>query len=152
MEFLDRLRREALHVRFEAFDLAYHLSLRPAVPEEYEVEDLVGITYRLHERPGGGWRYAMALDPRAVILFGQRFGLDEAESLAMVDSHERLHIALQLEGVAWEVEEAYTRFVDAVWLSFRHPRAAERVRSGEFGLVTHVHEAFWEALLLEEGS
>jgi len=148
VEFLDRLRREALHWRFEDFDLTYHLSTRPAMPEEYRVPDLVGLTFRLWPRPEGGWRYATVLDVDAVMRLGERFGLDMAEALALVDSHERMHIHLQLEGVPEEVEEEQSRFVDAVWLSFRHPQLAERLLHGEFGLVTRVHEDFWEMLLL----
>lgn len=142
-----RLRREAILAQFADFDLAYHASLRPAVPPDYDVPGLVGLTFRLRARSEGGFLYATVLDVAAVLRLGARLGLSEAESLAMVDSHERVHVALQLAGVSEEAEEANSRHIDAVWLSLRHPRAAARVEAGEFGLVTRVHEDFWEALV-----
>lgn len=147
MEWYARLRRKAIASAERDFDLLYDVGLTPAVPPEYEVPGLVAITFRLHPRPEGGHVYVTALDVDAALRLGARLGLDEAEGLAFVDSHERVHIALQLADVPWEVEEEHSRFVDAVWLSLRHPRAAELVASGEFGLVEHVERDFWERLV-----
>lgn len=142
-----RLRREAILLRQPDFDLLLHVAVRPAFPPEYDVPGLVAVTFRLHAREEGGHAYVTALDVGAALRLGARFGLDEAEALAFVDSHERMHVFLQLAGVSEEVEEERSRFVDAVWLSLRHPRAAEWVASGEAGLVVRVHEDFWEKLL-----
>lgn len=147
MEWLERLRRQALVADFGSFRLLYVVSVRPPVPPEYGVPGLVGLTFRLRPRPGGGHEYATLLDIAGVVRLGARLGFGPAEALAMVDSHERVHVALQLEGVAEEVEEAQSLFADAVWLSLRHPRAAARVQAGEFGLVTRVGPGFWEALV-----
>lgn len=148
VEWYARLRRTALPLAARDFDLLYDVGLRPAVPPEYEVPGLVAITFRLHLRPrGGGHVYVMALDAAAALRLGARLGLDAAESLAFVDSHERVHVFLQLAGVPWEAEEEHSRFVDAVWLSLRHPMAAQLVVTGEFGLVDEVHGEFWERLV-----
>lgn len=147
MDWLRRLRRSAVASSETGFDLLYDAGLRPAVPPEYVVDGLVAVTFRLHARPQGGHVFVLALDVAAALRMGARLGLDEAESLAFVDSHERMHIALQLEGVPWEVEEEHSRFVDAVWLSLRHPGAARLVASGAFGLVEHVDPDFWERLV-----
>lgn len=141
-----RLRREALAARWPEFDLLYHVSLAPAFPDEYDVMGLVAITFRLRARPSGGHEYVTALDPAAALRLGARLGLDEAASLAMVDSHERMHVWLQLAGVEEHDEERLSRFIDAVWLSLFHPRAELLVLSGEL-LVTEVHGEFWERLL-----
>lgn len=146
-----RLRRQAAWAAFHEFDLAYHVSLRPAFPDEYDVTGLVAITFRLRERPRGGHVFVVAIDPSAALRLGARLGLDEAAALAMVDSHERMHIHLQLAGVPEEVEEAHSRFIDAVWLSLRHARAEALVRAGEFGLVEQVGHDFWERLVDEGG-
>jgi hypothetical protein len=45
------------------------------------------------------------------------------------------------------VEEAHSRFIDAVWLSLRHARAEPLVRAGAFGLVEEVGHDFWERLV-----
>lgn len=142
-----RLEREAIASSHPAMDLLYHVSLTPAFPPEYDVPGLVAVTFRLAERRDGGHLFVTALDVDAALRLGARLGLDEADALAMVDSHERMHIELQLEDVPVEVEEAHSRFIDAVWLSLRHPRAAELVRAGEFGLVEEVGDDFWERLV-----
>lgn len=149
MDWRARLDREALHARGPDFDLFYHVSLRPAFPPDYDVPGIVAITFRLAPRrwPPHGHIFVMALDPSAALRLGARLGLEEAEAFAMVDSHERMHVELQLAGVPEEVEEMHSRFLDAVWLSLRHPRAAELVRAGEFGLIEEVREDFWERLV-----
>lgn len=152
MDWQARLRRDAIAARFDDFDLVYHAAVRPAVPPEYEVPGLVGLTFRLQPRPRGGFVYATVLDLAAVLRLGGRIGLSEGESLAMVDSHERMHVAIQLAGVPEDKEEEQLRIVDAVWLSLRHPRAAALLRAGEFGLVTRVEEGFWEALIDTEAA
>lgn len=141
-----RLHREAHAGRFGDFDLLYHVGLAPLVPPEYEVSGMVALTFRLHARPAGGHVYVTTIDPAAALHLGARLGLDEGEALAFVDSHERVHVALQLEGAREEDEERMARLVDAVVLALRHPAAAERVAAGEL-VVTRVHEDFWEALL-----
>lgn len=142
-----RLDREAIPSRQRDFDFRYHVSLSPAYPREYGVGGLVAITFREGRRRDGAIRFVTSLDPGAALRIGGRLGLDEAESLAFVDSHERMHVFLQLADVPEDVEEARSRIVDAVWLSLRHPRAAELVLSGEFGVVTRVHERFFEELV-----
>lgn len=165
MPWRARLLREAIPLRHEGFDLLYHASLRPALPPEYVVPGLVAVTFRLRRRPGGGHEYVTALDVDAALRLGERLGLDAAEALAFVDSHERVHVALQTEYTAAadrdarypaladevpeHVEEEHSRFVDAVWLSLRHPRAERLLESGEFGLVTKVGRDFWELLVDE---
>lgn len=151
MPWRARLAREAIASATADFDLLLHVSLNPAVPPEYEVPGLVALTFRLRPRERGGHEYVTVIDVVAALRLGARFGLDAAESVAFVDSHERMHVFLQLEGVPEEVEEAHSRFVDAVWLSFRHPRAAELVAAGEGGLVVRVHEGFWEELIDQRG-
>lgn len=151
MPWRRRLMREAVPLALPEFDLLTHTSLRPAFPPEYDVPGLVAVTFRLGPRPRGGHTFVTALDVAAALRLGARFGLDEAESLAMVDSHERMHVWLQLAGVPEEVEEERARLVDAVWLSLRHPRAAKAVATGEFGLVVQVEEGFWERLVDPEG-
>ena len=147
MDWRARLDREALENRGEAFTLVYHPALVPAVPPEYDVPGLVGLTFRLARRRDGGFVFATLLDVPAAVRLGARLGLDPAGGLAFVDSHERMHVHLQLEGVPEEVEEAHSRFVDAVWLSLNSPRAAALVRAGEFGLVEEVGHDFWERLV-----
>lgn len=144
-----RLAREAIPSRHRAFDHRYHVSLWPACPPEYEVDGMVAITFREGRRGDGALRFVTSLDPAAALRIGGRLGLDAAESLAFVDAHERCHVALQLEGVHEAAEEDASRHIDAVWLSLRHPRAADLVMSGEFGVVTRVHEEFWERLVDE---
>lgn len=130
----------------------YHVGARPPVPREYDVPGLVGLTFRLARRGDGAHVYATVLDAGAVLRLGGRIGLTEGEAVAMVDSHERIHVAMQLAGVAEEDEERQSRLADAVWLSLRHPRAALLLKAGEFGLVTRVEEGFWEALVdVEQG-
>lgn len=146
-EWRARLRREAIHAREDDNDHLVHVSVRPAFPPEYEVAGLVAITFRLHERPQGGHVFVTALDVDAALRLGARLGLDAAESLALVDSHERMHIELQLAGVDEAVEEEHSRFLDAVWLSLRHPHAEALVRASEFGLVDEVRADFWERLI-----
>lgn len=133
-------------------DHLVHVSLRPAFPPEYDVPGLVAITFRLRERPHGGHVFVTALDVAAALRLGGRLGLGIADAFAMVDSHERMHIELQLAGVPAEVEEAHSRFLDAVWLSLRHSPAEPLVRAGEFGLVDEVHADFWERLVDEAAS
>lgn len=147
MPWRERLWRDAVRARFHDFDVLYDVSLRPAYPPEYDVGGLVAITFRLSERTEGGHLFVMAIDPAAALRLGAKLGLDEAGSLAMVDSHERMHIALQIEGVPEHVEEAHSRFLDAVWLSLHHPHAGALVRTGEFGLVSEVGHDFWERLI-----
>lgn len=147
MDWQARLRREALADHGEEFSLVYHAALAPAVPPEYDVPGLVGLTFRLARRGDGALVFATLLDLRAAIRLGLRFGLDEAAGIAFVDSHERMHIHLQLAGVPEDVEEAHSRFIDAVWLSLRHARAEPLVRAGAFGLVEEVHRDFWERLV-----
>lgn len=147
MDWLARLDADAILTRVADHDHRAHVSLRPAFPPEYDVPGLVAVTWREGTRRDGRLRFATALDVSAALRIGARLGLDEAESLAFVDSHERMHVELQLAGVEEAVEEERSRVVDAVWLSLRHPRAAELVLAGEFGLVTRVHEDFWEQLV-----
>ncbi len=142
-----RLAEEAIATRGPDFDLVYHVSLAPALPREYAAEDLVAITFRWLDRRGGGFVFATAIDPAAAVRLGRRLGLDEAESVALVDSHERVHVFLQLAGVDEHEEEAAARVVDAVWVALHHPHAAAFVRTGEFGLVTRIGEEFWEAVV-----
>lgn len=146
-EWSERLVRECIHARLDDFDLFYGVGLRPPVPPDYDVPGLVGLTFRLGERLQGGFVYATLLDVGAVVRLGARLGLDAAGALAFVDSHERIHVALQVAGVSEEAEEANSRFVDAVWLSLDHPRAAERLTVTGLGIVTTVHGDFWEGLV-----
>ncbi|HWH09460.1 MAG TPA: hypothetical protein VNX21_09695 [Candidatus Thermoplasmatota archaeon] len=143
----ERLDREAIAARHPGHDHRYHVSLRPACPPAYVVDGMVAITFREGRRLDGALRFVTSLDPAAALRLGARLGLDEGESLAFVDAHERTHVALQLEGAGEEDEEEASRHVDAVWLSLRHPRAAGLVRAGAFGLVTRVREDFWERLV-----
>lgn len=147
MTWRERLRREGIVLRIPEFDHVLHASLAPAFPPEYDVPGLVAVTFRLTERPSGGHVFVTALDVAAALRLGERLGLDDGEALAMVDSHERMHVWLQLAGIGEAEEEDASRFVDAVWLSLRHPRVAEKVAAGEFGLVTRVGPDFWEALV-----
>lgn len=149
MNWLAALRVQASPAAFADFDLLYHAGLRPLVPPEYAVPGLVGLTFRLHERPMGGFVFVTTIDLPAALRLGERLGLDAAGAVALVDSHERVHVALQLAGAGEAEEEDLARFIDAVWLSLRNSRAAERLRSGAFGVVTHVHDGFWEALVDE---
>ena len=144
-EWRERLRDEAVHADFGEFTLRYHVSLRPAHPPEYDVPGLVAITFRLATKPR--LAFVTALDPAAALRIGARIGLDEATALAMVDSHERVHVALQLEGVPEEIEEAQARFADAAFLALRHPRAADLVLTNEFGVISRVGPDFWQALV-----
>lgn len=146
-DWRERLDREAIPARYPDHTHRLHVSLDPAMPHEYRVDGLVAVTFREGRRSDGAFRYVTSLDPAAALRIGARLGLDEAQSLAMVDSHERMHVELQLAGVPEDVEEARMRIVDAVWLSLRHPHAADLVRAGDFGLVTDVHHEFWERLV-----
>ena len=150
MDWEARLLRDAVRARFADFSLLYVPSVRPPVPKEYDVPGIVGLTFRYRKRPDGAWEYATVLDLPAVLRMGERLGFEPGQALAMVDSHERLHVALQLEGVAEEDEERQLHLADAVWLSLHHPRAAKLLRIGDFGLVTRVGPGFWEALVEEE--
>lgn len=147
MDWEGRLRAEGIRSGGDDFDLVQHVSLRPAFPPDYDVPGLVAVTFRLRGRPRGGHVFVTALDPAAALRLGERLGLDAGEALAMVDSHERVHIWLQLAGVAEEHEEAASLFVDAVWLSLRHPRAAHLVADREVELVSRVGPDFWERLI-----
>lgn len=118
VEWYRRLAREAHASNFEEFDLVYHVSVWPATPPEYETPGMVALTFRLHDRPRGGFVYCTTIDLGAALRLGTRFGLDEAGALALVDSHERMHVHLQLAGVSYENEESAARRVDAVYLSF----------------------------------
>ena len=142
-----RLAREAIPAQRRDHDHLVHVSLYPAFPPDYDVPGLVAVTFRLRPRPRGGHVYVTALDVAAALRLGARLGLDAAASLAMVDSHERMHIELQLAGVPEEAEEERSRLLDAVWLSLHHPRAADLVRTGEFGLLVDVRGDFWERLV-----
>lgn len=134
--------------RGRSFDLVYHVSLRPAFPPEYDVPGLVAVTFRLF-RQEEHLTFATAIDVAAALRIGARLGLDAAESIAMVDSHERMHVWLQLAGVPEEAEEEASLHVDAVWLSLRHPRAAHLVADREVALVSRVGPDFWERLIAE---
>lgn len=147
MDWQARLRREALVAHEEEFSLVLHPAIVPAVPPEYWVPGLVGLTFRLARRGDGAFVFATVVDLPAAIRLGARLGLDEAGGVAFVDSHERMHVHLQLAGVPEEVEELHSRFIDAVWLSLRHAAAEPLVRAGEFGLVEEVHHDFWERLV-----
>ncbi|MEA3199299.1 MAG: hypothetical protein QOE90_727 [Thermoplasmata archaeon] len=132
MDWEARLRREGIVQRFPRHTLVYHLGLRPPVPPEYAVAGLVGVTFRLGDRPDGAPLYATLLDVAAVLRLGARLGLDEGQAVAMVDSHERVHVAVQLaypdvRAVPPEVEEAHVHVVDAAWLALRH----EEISPGE---------------------
>lgn len=65
----------------------------------------------------------------------------------MVDSHERVHVALQLEGAPETLEEDQARFADAAFLALRHPRAAELLRTNEFGVMSRQQPDLWEAIV-----
>ena len=145
MPWRERLRREAIHERSPDYERLYHVSLRPAFPPEYDVPGLVAVTFRFQSRPR--LVFVTALDPRAALALGERLGLEPAEALAMVDSHERVHVEIQIAGVPEETEERAARHVDAVWLSLRHPRAAHLVEDREVALVTRVGPDFWERLI-----
>lgn len=147
MDWQERLERDALRQDGEDYGLLYHVGIRPAVPAEYDLEGLVGLTFRLRPRRQGGHVYVTTIDLPAALRLGLRMGLDEGEALAMVDSHERVHIEMQLAGVPEDVEEEQSHFVDAVYLSLRHPSIAKHVEAGDFGLVARVGHGFWEALL-----
>lgn len=144
-----RLHREAVPARFPDASILYHVSLRPAFPPEYDVPGLVAVTFRLH-RERDHVTYATSIDAAAAVRLGARLGLGAAEALAMVDSHERVHVELQLAGVSEEDEEACSQRVDAVWLSLRHPRAAHLVEDKEVALVSRVGPGFWERLVEED--
>lgn len=142
-----RLHRDALVDHHDAFTLLYHAALAPPVPPEYEAPGLVGLTFRLARRGDGALVYATLLDLPAAVRLGARLGLDPAGGVAFVDSHERMHVHLQLEDVPEEVEETHSRFLDAVWLSLRHSVAEGLVRAGGFGIVEEVGHDFWERLV-----
>lgn len=148
VEWRERLRREAIVTRGADFDLVLHVSLAPAFPPEYDVPGLVAVTFRLFRR-GEHLTFATCIDPAAALRIGERLGLDAGEALAMVDSHERVHVSLQLAGVSEEAEEDASRDVDAVWLSLRHPRAAHLIEDREIALVSRVGPGFWERLVAE---
>ena len=137
-----RVRREALLQEQGDHELLSHLTLRPAMPPEYAVEGLVAVTFRWRGR-----RFVTSIDAAAAVRLGARMGLDAGEAVAMVDSHERVHVALQLEGATEEEEERQALFVDAVMLSLRHEVIAEHLVHGDFGLVSKVGPGFWEALI-----
>jgi hypothetical protein len=129
------------------FDLLYYVSLHPAFPPEYDLPGLVAVTFRLLQRTQGGHLFVTALDPAAAIMLGRRLGLGPSEAIAMVDSHERVHVELQLANVAQEDEERASVFVDAVWLSLRHPRAAHLLEDRDVVIVVRVGPDFWERLV-----
>lgn len=154
MDWQARLRREAIHQRLGHHVLDYWVGLRPPAPPEYEVPGLVGLTFRVQVRGDGTPHYATLLDVAATLRLGARLGLDPAESLAMVDSHERAHVALQLDyerlhEVPPEIEEAHVVVVDAAWLSLRHPVAERLVESGEVSLLRSAGRLF-DALAAQE--
>lgn len=146
MTWQEDMQRRSHVSRFDEFDLVYQVSLHPAIPEEWRLDDMVALTFRLGRRRDGALILATNLDIAAVARIGTRLGLDEAGSLAMVDSHERVHVQLQLEGVAEDLEEQASRLVDAVWLSLRHPRA-KVAGDGDLHVVSRVGHDFWEALV-----
>ncbi|HET6404765.1 MAG TPA: hypothetical protein VFH78_08960 [Candidatus Thermoplasmatota archaeon] len=148
-EWRIRLRREGILTRGPQFDLVLHVSLRPAFPPDYDVPGLVAVTFRLFRREDH-LTFATAVDVAAALRLGERLGLGPADALAMVDSHERMHVFLQLAGVSEEAEEDASRHVDAVWLSLRHPRAAHLVADREVELVSRVGPDFWEQLIAPE--
>ncbi|MHB8604342.1 MAG: hypothetical protein ACYDCK_03720 [Thermoplasmatota archaeon] len=140
------LRRGGIYHSFHAFDLIYYPSLHPAIPPEYHLPGIVGLTFRLRKRSHGGHLYVTTLDLAAVGRLGERIGLDFAASLAQVDSHERVHIALQLDGVDPAHEERFAHVVDAVLLSLVHPKAERAIVAGDFGVVLGVKPELWESL------
>ena len=150
VDWQERLRRGARRDDFGDFTLLYYPSLKPAIPPDYDLPGIVGLTFRLSARPRGGHVYVTTLDLAAAVRLGARLGLDAGEAVAMVDSHERTHIAMQLAGVAEDVEEEQSHIVDAVWLSLRHEAIAKHLKAGKFGLVTRVAPAWREALLDRE--
>ena len=153
MPWREALRRDGILQRYRHHSLLYLAGLRPAPPPEYDVPGIVGLTFRLGLRPDGAPLYATLLDLPAAIRLGARLGLDPAASVAMVDSHERVHVALQLDYerldlVPPEVEEEHSRIVDAAWLWCAHPNGeAALARLG--GVIHSAGARFWEALLEE---
>jgi hypothetical protein len=147
VEWERRLARDGAFADFGDFGLVYHVGVRPIVPEEYHVDGIVALTFRLRRRAHGNHDYATTIDLGAALRLGARMGLDAGEALAHVDSHERIHVALQLEGVEEHAEEAQANVVDAVVLSLRHEAIARHLRHGDFGVVTKVEPGFWEALV-----
>lgn len=150
MDWEARLRRGGIVRDLGDFSLAYHVGVVPAVPPEFAVDHLVALTFRRRARPQGGHLFVTTIDLPAAVRLGARMGLDASEALAMVDSHERVHVAVQLEGATEEAEERQVMFVDAVWLSLRHEAIAKHLRAGDFGVVSRVGEGFWEALVVED--
>ncbi len=125
MTWRDDLRRYGILRHEVDHSLAYLVGVRPPIPPEYDVPGIVGLTFRLARRGDGALVYAMLLDVGAAMRLGQRLGLSPGEALAMVDSHERIHIELQLAygdaDVHPEVEERHSHVVDWAWRSLRRP-------------------------------
>lgn len=149
MSWEDRLRREAIRRRYPQHELLDWAGLDPPVPPEYRVHALVGLTFRLGVRRGVP-EYATLLDLAAAVRLGARLGLDAGAAIAMVDSHERVHVALQLDyerlhEVPPDVEEGHTRLVDAAWLACAHPRA-EALLERMGGVLESAGSGFWDAL------
>ena len=125
MTWRDELRRAAILSHESDHSLAYFVGIRPPVPPEYDLPGIVGLTFRLARRADDAIVYATLLDVGAAMRLGERLGLDAGEALAMVDSHERVHIELQLaygsQDVHPEDEERHSHVVDGAWHSLRHP-------------------------------
>jgi hypothetical protein len=156
MEWERRLRRESILQRLPHHSLVYHVGLSPPVPPEHQVPGLVGVTFRLGERPDGLPLYATLLGAAAALRLGARLGLSDAESLAMVDSHERVHVALQLDHerldeVPPDLEERHSHAADAAWLSLRHPRAERLVEEWGGRILHAMGRGFWDLLVDEAG-
>lgn len=147
MDWRERVRRGGLVADFDDHRLVHHAGLVPAVPPEFAVDHLVALTFRFRKKEEGGPVYITTIDLPAAVRMGARMGLDAGEAVAMVDSHERVHVALQLDGATEEAEERQALFVDAVWLSLRHEAIARHLRAGDFGVVSRVGPDWWEALV-----
>lgn len=142
----DRLLREAIHGRFRHHDLYYHVSLRPAAPPEWVVPDMAALTWRLGERHEDAAPVAATvLWPPGVVRIGANFGLGPASAFALVDSHERLHTHLAIEGIPEDEQEPFARIADAAYLALHDPEA-ERIFEEE-GLARLASGRFWETLL-----
>lgn len=149
MEWRDRLLHDAILQRFAHHDLYYHVGLRPAAPPPWIVPDMAALTWLPgHRHDDDAPVHATTIWPPGVLRLARRLGLPEPEAVALVDSHERVHVHLSLEGVHEDEQEPLTRFVDAALLSFLHPRAG-RARE-ERGLTHLTAGDSWEELLAGE--
>lgn len=113
MAWSDVVSREALHTRADDFDLFYHISTHLAYPDEYHVPGIIGITFRWRSAPR--LVFVTAIDVGAAVSLGERLGLDAGQAIAMIDSHERMHIYAQMAGVSEANEEAAVNVVDRAY-------------------------------------